>query len=425
MGPMLVYGIDFGTSNSLLSASNGKDIFEAIPLDPDAPDPRILRSILFFPDRKTVHFGRKAIDEFVANDLEGRLIRSIKKFLPVRSFNGTFVGDRLMSLEDIIAVFLTEVRKRGNAHFNADVTSVVLGRPAKFSEDPELDALAQNRLEKAARIAGFQTIEFLPEPVAAAREFKKHLTGEKLVFVADFGGGTSDFTVIRLTPQAFSQNDVLSIGGVSLAGDAIDGALMRHRISPHFGADVRYQVPFGSNVLTMPKMLMEKICAPADISVLNKRETLSFFENVKQWSLEGEDRQKMDQLFSLIHNQLGFSVFEEIERTKRGLSDSISSPFEYHYPDIDISENVKRDDFNGYCDPLFEKIVNEVDATLERAGVKPSQIDAVCLTGGTAKVHAIHTELARRFGPEKIQSHKNFQSIVDGLAERAKDVLNH
>ena len=419
---MLVYGIDFGTSNSLLSASNGTDIFEAIPLDLEAADTRILRSVLFFPNRKTVYFGKKAIDEFVANDLEGRLIRSIKKFLPVKSFNGTFVGEKLFSLEDIISVFLAELRKRGNEHFQQDVDSVVLGRPAKFSEDAEADALGQARLEKAARIAGFKHIEFLPEPVAAAREFRKHLTEEKLVFVADFGGGTSDFTVIRLGPKPFKPEDVLSIGGVSLAGDAIDGSLMRHRVSKHFGADVQYQVPFGSNVLTMPKMLMERICAPADISVLNKRETLSFFENVKQWSLDSTSRQKMDQLFSLIHNQLGFSVFEEIEKTKRGLSDELEVTFNFRYPDLDLSEKVIRTDFDSYNESVYSRILTEIDSTLARAQVKPSDIEAVCMTGGTAKVHFIREELTRRFGAEKIQSHKNFQSIVDGLAERAKEL---
>lgn len=419
---MIVYGIDFGTSNSLLSASDGKKIIEAIPLDPDAEDVRILRSVLFFPDRKNVYFGKKAIDEFIANDLEGRLIRSIKKFLPVQSFAGTFIADRLVSLEDIIATFLTEMRKRGNAYFKEDVKSVVLGRPAKFSENKDLDDLAQKRLENAAKKAGFQHIEFLPEPVAAAREFKKHIQSEKLVFVADFGGGTSDFTVIKLSPHQYSPNDVLSIGGVSLAGDAIDGSIMRNNIANHFGAKVQYKVPFGSNVLTMPKLLMEKICAPADISVLNKRETLSFFEDVKKWSLEGSDKEQMDNLFSLINNQLGFSVFEEIEKTKRILSDQNNAPFHYAYPDLEIHETISRTHFNDYNEGVFDKILSEVDETLKRAGVNASEIDAVCLTGGTAKVHFIREELQKRFGIEKIQSHKNFQSIVDGLAERALEL---
>ena len=242
------------------------------------------------------------------------------------------------------------------------------------------------------------------------------------MFVADFGGGTSDFTVIRLGPGPFRPEDVLAIGGVSVAGDAIDGSLMRHRISPHFGADVQYQVPFGSNVLTMPKLLMEKICAPADISVLQKRETLSFFENVKQWSLGGVDRRKMDQLFSLIHNQLGFSVFEEIERTKRRLSDAEVAPFEYHYPDLDLVEEIARTDFDEYNAGVYGRILDEIDATVARAGVTPDQIGAVCLTGGTAKVPYLRDQLIARFGREKIQSHKNFSSIVDGLAERAREL---
>ncbi len=229
----------------------------------------------------------QAIEDFVRDNEEeagGRLVRSIKKFLPQQSFTGTTIANKNLSLEAMIGVFLGEMRRRGNNHFGQDVTTVVLGRPARFSGSDTLDKLAQDRLEKAARIAGFRQIHFCPEPIAAAYEFRATLTTEKTVLVADFGGGTSDFTVIRLKPpsQPFSTSDVLSIGGVSVAGDAFDGSLMRKSVSSYFGADVQYKVPFGSNILTMPVHLMEKICSPADISVLRERDTIEFFRNVTE-----------------------------------------------------------------------------------------------------------------------------------------------
>src|SRR3990167_1234079 len=152
------------------------------------------------------------------------------------------------------------MRRRANAHFQKDVDSVLLGRPAKFSADETEDKLAESRLEKAAHLAGFKHVAFGPEPIAAAHEFKSTLTDAKIVLVRDFGGGTSDFTVVRVGKEKFRKADVLSLGGVSVAGDALDGAIMRVRIAAHFGADVKYQAPFGSNVLTMPLHLMEKIC---------------------------------------------------------------------------------------------------------------------------------------------------------------------
>ena len=140
-----------------------------------------------------------------------------------------------------------------------------------------------------------------------------------MLCVADFGGGTSDFTVIRLGRDSHKDSSLLSIGGISIAGDALDGTLMRNKICAHFGADVSYKVPFGSNILKMPTDLMGKLCSPADISLLRKRDTMEFFRNVRTWSLGPKDRSKMDQLFCLLENQLGFPIFEEIEQTKRRL----------------------------------------------------------------------------------------------------------
>jgi hypothetical chaperone protein len=421
---MLVYAIDFGTTNSLLAAADEESTFAPIPLDPFAQDPTILRSVLYFPTMKQCFYGAQAISEFVQHDMHGRLIRSIKKFLPVRSFVGTWIENRPMNLEDLIGAFLKELRRRANEHFGQDVESVVLGRPAKFSADSGDDQFAQYRLEKAAKIAGFKWIDFCPEPIAAAREFRTQVTEPKTVLIADFGGGTSDYTVLKVSQDAYRSSDVLAIGGVSLAGDSLDGAVMRHRIAPHFGADVRYQAPFGSNILQMPVHLMEKICNPADISLLRERDTLEFFQNVRKWSLQNQDRKKMDQLFSLIHEQLGFSVFEEIERTKRKLSESDSTEFKFDYPGVEVHESIQRSEFNSYIGDRVGQILKSLDDTVKSAQVSYSDIDIICCTGGTAKVPLIQQGLIDRFGKEKVLQHNNFHSIVQGLSERAKEIAN-
>ncbi len=419
---MLVYAIDFGTSNSLLAAADAEKLYAPIPLDPAASDPTILRSILYFPTMKQVFYGSKAISEFVSHDMQGRLVRSVKKFLPIRSFVGTYIENRPMNLEDLIAVFLAELRRRANEYFGQDVDQVVLGRPARFSDDPQDDQFAQYRLEKAAKIAGFKTIEFYPEPVAAAREFRNQFDEPKTVLIADFGGGTSDYTILKVGQKTYQDTDVLAVGGVSIAGDALDSALMKHRISKHFGADVRYQVPFGSNILQMPVHLMDKICSPADISLLRERDTLEFFRNIKQWSLNGDDAKKMNQLFLLIHEQLGFSVFEEIEKTKRRLSESDSTQFKFVYPDLEILEIVQRKEFDSYVEERVNRILTSLDETVKRAQVKYSDIDVICCTGGTAKVPIIQEGLSQRFGQAKVLQHNHFHSIVQGLSEKARDL---
>ena len=417
-----VLGIDFGTSNSLVTAATREAIAPPLPLDERAVDPSVMRSVLYFPNPDKVYYGLQAIDEFVSNDMSGRLIRSIKKFLPMRSFVGTWIDNRPFNLEDIIALFLSELKKRASKHLDRDVNAVVLGRPARFSEDDDNDRYAQNRLQKAAEIAGFKHIEFCPEPLAAAFSFRESLRQRKRVLVADFGGGTSDFTVIEMGPEDFKASDVLSMGGVSVAGDAFDGSLMRGRIAHHFGADVAYKVPFGSNVLTMPTHLMERICSPAEISLLRRQDTFEFLKKVKQWSLGGEDQKRMNRLFSLIEDQLGFKIFEEIERTKRNLSTAEKTRFEFVYPGMEISENFSRKEFDSLTNTQSESILTSLDETLNKAGLKATQIDLVCATGGTARVPKLHAELTRRFGAEKIQQHNNFHSIVEGLGHQAQNL---
>jgi hypothetical chaperone protein len=419
----MIYAIDFGTSNSLLAAATAAELLPPLPLDPAAKDPTILRSVLFFPDQKHCFFGEEAVREYVSHDMQGRLLRSVKKFLPYRSFLGTFVENRAFYLEDIIATFLGEMRRRANAQTKREVTSVLLGRPARFSLDPAEDRFAQERLETAARRAGFEQISFCPEPLAAAYELTAALTEPRIVFVADFGGGTSDYSVIRLTPAQKEQVEVLAIGGVPVAGDALDGAIMRGRIARHFGAEVQYKAPFGSNVLTMPKHLMEKICSPADISVLRERDTQEFFRNVRGWALSDADREKMDNLHSLIHNQIGFALFEQIEATKRALSDAESEAFAFDYSDMHLREQITRKQFEEYAEPAFHRILGSLDETLSAAQLKPEQVDLVFATGGTAKIHALRAALIERFGAEKFQQQKNFHSIVYGLSRLAQKML--
>ena len=415
----MAYAIDFGTSNSLLAAVVDGRVLPPAPLDPSARDPSILRSVLFFPEGESCFFGAEAVKEFVRHDLEGRFFRSIKKFLPSPAFTGTQIGRQNVPLEQIIGTFLGEMKKRADAHYGRVETAVLLGRPARYSSIDQEDKLAEDRMHSAARFAGFEHIAFCPEPIAAAHGYAAGLRSEKLLLVGDFGGGTSDFTVIRIGPRPFRPDDVLSIGGVSTAGDALDGSIMRKRISHHFGADVQYQAPFGSNVLTMPKYLMEKICSPADIALLRERDTMEFFRNVRNWSLGPGDKAHMDQLFSLIRDQFGFELFEEIERVKRALSGADSERFVFQYPDISIEEQITRAQFDDYSGEPVRRILASLDDTLARAGVAPSAIDVVFSTGGTAKVPAIQEGLVSRFGAEKVQQGAHFHSIVTGLAKIA------
>jgi len=419
-----MYAIDFGTSNSLLAAANRNEVCPPIPLDERAQDPSVFRSILFYSDDGAWSYGAGALSDYVAHGMRGRFIRSIKRFLPVASFADTRIGSRKVLLEELVGMFLREMRRRANAHFGCAVRRVMLGRPARFSDDDQADALAELRLRNAAAFAGFEDIHFCPEPLAAAYDFGNTKPGKSTFLVADFGGGTSDYTVARLDTSRANDLEVLAIGGVAQAGDAFDGALMRHGIAEHFGSRVRYQVPFGSNWLEMPAPLMERLCSPADICWLARSDVLEFLRGVRAGSANEEDKLHVDQLLVLIEDSLGFQIFEAIEQQKRELSTHESATFRFEYPGIDIRENMTRTRFEAASARVSRSILDRLDDTLQRAGLSPSDIDRVCSTGGTAKVPVIKHGLETRFGAEKLQALSSFHAVIQGLAERARALLN-
>jgi hypothetical chaperone protein len=257
--------------------------------------------------------------------------------------------------------------------------------------------------------------------VAAAYDFESRLARSTTLLVADLGGGTSDFTVARL--DGGDRTEVLAIGGVPIAGDVLDGSIMRHKIARHFGSGVTYRVPFGKNVLTMPIPLVEKLCSPADICVLARSDVKNFLREVQSFSLGEDDREKIDRLLCLIEDALGFRLFESIEATKRALSTAEEAPFVFDYPEIDVVDEVSRSEFERYVEPHVARIEARMKETLNSAGLSPSQIDVVCTTGGTARVPLVQKSLERVFGPEKIHGLSSFHSVIRGLAERARLLL--
>ena len=413
-----VYAIDFGTSNSLLAAANRDRVFDPVPLDPAAPDPTILRSILCFPDAGGVYVGAEALRQFVEHGGEARLLRSIKHHLGSRSFRGTTLRGRNVTAEELIGALLRQMRVRADAHFGTEVRRVLLGRPVHF--DGEDDGFAEERLRKAAEVAGFEEVDFLPEPVAAARAFGAAADREELALIGDFGGGTSDFTVLRIGPRALERSDVLAVGGVAVAGDALDASLMRTQVASHFGADVHYRFPFRQNVLRMPLGIVQYLCSPAHLSILQRRDVASFLADVRRWSLGPEDRRKLDQLTTLVDDTLGFQLFEAIERAKRELSSAKVAQVVFSHPGIEVRERVTRAGFEDASRREVDQILGCLDETVRAAGVRPEEIGVVCCTGGTAKVPRIAAEIRRRLPAARMEQFRGFHSVVEGLAREAQ-----
>jgi hypothetical chaperone protein len=416
----VVYAIDYGTSNSLLAAVDEKGQKVILPIDADAPDPSVLRSVLYFQDQDTCFYGHRAVKEYQEQEGAGRLIRSIKKFLPSTSYVGSHIENRVVRLEDLIGLFLMEMRKRANTLLDRDVNEVLIGRPAKYSFKEEEDKMAEHRMAKAAEFAGFQRVEFLAEPVAAAFDLKERITEEVKVLVVDLGGGTSDFSVVRFRPGAFDkERDLLAIGGISKAGDAFDGQFMRKLVAPHLGSEVSYRVPMGRNTQKMPTILAESIASPADIVQLRLSQVMNFFRKVKDWTLSDEDRDKLERLVVLVEDNLGFKIFERIGDCKQELGTSDSSRFKMNDPGIELEFDVTRQMYSTATQVVLGAIMSEMEETLSMAGLKNEDIDYVYCTGGTSKLFTLGKAMAARFPKEKVAPAHFFHSVIQGLAVQA------
>lgn len=415
-----ILAIDFGTSHSLVGAFHNGHRVDDIAIDPLSSDATLMRTLLYFPNPDKCFYGAEALKKYTEMEMEGRLFRSFKSHLPNKNYLGTVFENRILSLENMIGLFLLELKKRAEERLKTKVSKAVIGRPARYSMDAEADEFAIHRMQKAAEYAGFTEVKFVPEPLAAALEFRREIKQEKTILIGDFGGGTSDFTIMKITPNEFQKKDVLAVEGCPLAGDALDSVFMSSRLNRGFGAQTKYRLPMSNNLMTMPISVMDRLNKPSQIVHLKERDTYEFIKEVRKCALREEDKNAIDRLFVMIEDQQIFAFFEEIEKTKKKLSSAPTSSFKFDYPDLETNEVFSSAEFENWSAKVKTEIISALDRCLEQAGLKDSQIQHVFLTGGTAHVPFIQNEFVRRFGAEKLQTKNFFHSILSGLIESAK-----
>jgi len=411
------YSIDFGTSNSIMHAIFTDGKIEAIPLDNGNV---IMKSLSYYLDEDTFYFGSDAASEYENNSFEGRFIRSVKKFLPNPNFRSTTIGNKHFLLESIIGFFLKEMKDRADQYYQQNCDSLMLGRPAKYDLDIELDTLAQNRMHKAAMIAGFKNIHFYPEPLAAALEFPRDIDWQHL-FVVDLGAGTSDFTWVE--KQATEKYEVHALNSIFIAGDVFDGDIMENALAKYFAADIEYKLPLSSNSLTMPREIKYRLRSPADICFMTKNNIKDFLFEIKNTQIESESAIYLENLEILLEDNLAFNVYQSIERSKILLSKNEAHDFHYQYPGIDIKQKLVPKEFTEWTKPSVKKIISCMQETLNMANMTSDKIDLVLLTGGSSQVPQVYEALVKEFGSDKFYRPENFLSVARGLAKRANQVL--
>jgi len=412
------FGLDFGTTNSSLAWARTDGTVELCRIDPPAVDPRVLRSLLYFSiERRGFVVGHDAITEYLAEDMQGRMMQSIKTFLADDSFEQTFVYDRYFTLEDLIAVVFRHVRG-AIQQLTSDDVALVIGRPAVFVDRPEKEAIAQTRLRRAAQLAGFFDIEFQYEPIAAGLAYEMSLQGPEIALIADFGGGTSDFTVMRLGSGASGdrREDILATGGVQIAGDSFSAAIMEHKLTKYFGAGSTYRSMEGRD-LPFPSQLLARLSRWHHVAFLRGRDTR---EQLRRLGDSCSRPGAVQALTDLIEGNSAFYLFQSIEKAKRDLSSTEHTVVEFHRDDISIAEPITRDEFEALIAPDQERIRTCMHAVLEQAGIGRDEVQAVFMTGGTAQIPAIRRMFEMELGAEKIKSKDYLTSVAVGLGVSAR-----
>jgi hypothetical chaperone protein len=405
-------GVDFGTTNSTVGLCAAGGAPYLIPVEGN--DVTIPSAMFFSLEDGSVHFGRSAVHEYM-DGAEGRFMRALKSILGTSLMKETTqVGRDRMTFQGLIGRFLRNLRKQLEAHHGSVPESVVLGRPVFFIDgDEAADRTAQDQLEAAAREEGFRHIEFQFEPVAAALNFERELNDEVLALIVDIGGGTSDFSVLRLSPERAQsidrRDDILSTSGVHVGGTDFDRQLNIARVMPHFGLgsstkDGKRQLPvwYFNDMATWHK--------------INLLYTPKIVRDIHSLQREAAEPEKLDRYMHLLENRSGHRLAAQVEKAKIELSDAEEAAVLLKEPGLYLEVPVTRGEFETASDDLVRKIRGAIEEALVAAGVTAEQIDTVVMTGGGAQVPLVRRASTERFPHARVVNTDRYGAVGLGLA---------
>ncbi|MFZ0747406.1 MAG: Hsp70 family protein [Terracidiphilus sp.] len=426
-------GFDFGTTNSSVALIDGDLPLQLASFASAGQETLSFRSVLYFEHlkasegaKRTHSFtGPAAIERYLQAEEKGRLIQSLKSHLSSRTLTGTEVFGRRYRLEDLISRILGDLRKHAARQFEKPLRYAMVGRPVRFvGAETEADQdFAVSRLRDAFAVAGFENVDFEMEPVAAAYAYESTLDHDELILIGDFGGGTSDFSLLHVGPgvrrRGRTPQDMLGNSGVGLAGDAFDARIVRKLISPALGSN--------SEARSLNKLLP---AVPAWIYAnLERWHYLSFLrtnnvrEILKSARIRALEPEKIEALIAVIEEDLGFQLHQAVQKVKFELSRSQSAEFRFCDGSMDLRIPVTRSAFESWIKNDLEAIEGSIDALLQASGIHPRAVDCVFLTGGSSFVPAVRRIFETRFGEKRIRSGNEFTSVAHGLALRAAESL--
>ena len=412
----LACGLDFGTSNSTFARVDAQGEPQLLALEAGRPT---IPSVLFFGfEDDRIRFGREAVAEYVTG-ADGRLMRSLKSVLGTSLIGDTTrVKARSYGFLEILGIFIGELKRRAESELGHLVEHVVCGRPVHFvDDDPQADAAAQDQLESAVRGQGFAHVAFQFEPIAAALDYERQVNGERLALIVDLGGGTSDFSLVRVSPDRARlpdrSDDILATAGVHIGGTDFDRLLSMTKIMPELGL----------GTMTRDGKRHLPVAPYYDLSTwhrINRLYNAQTLRDLRGTRNEAQAPDKVQTMMDLIEDRLGHQLVGAVEAAKIELSDSEQTQFRFAVREQMLAAEISVEDLEQALHNSVVRIEGTIAEALKRAGVTGGAIDSLILTGGSTQVPAIAHRLEALFPDAELVRTDVLGSVGLGLAMDAR-----
>lgn len=412
-------GIDFGTTNTVVAFARADGTAEAVTFIHDGARLKgFATALCYWPERdggKTltrVEGGPWAVDQMLAGSTAQRFIQSFKTFAASASFQETRIFGRPTRFEDLLVAFMQTLMKHGDAIPELASVPVQIGRPVRFAGANPDEALAMRRYRDAFGRLGLGGARYVYEPVGAAFFYARGLDHDATVLVADFGGGTSDFSVMRFERRGGRLvAEPLAHAGVGIAGDSFDYRIVDHVVSPRLGKGSEYRSL--DKLLAMPNRYYANLARWHQLAMMKSNGDLAGLRELQKVALEPEG---LGRFIDIVDYDLGLALYRAVSEAKVALSERETAAFRFSAEGVEIAARIDRADFERWIAPDVARIATTVDEAMAGAGVTEKDIARVFLTGGTSFVPAIRRLFTDRFDTERLTNADQFESIAYGLA---------
>lgn len=408
-------GLDFGTTNSVVALADGEGSTRLVEFG-DTGDAVFRSALCFWEEERgwngiAHEAGAWAIDEYLQSPLDSRFIQSFKSVAASPLFERAMIWGKPFRFEDMGRLFLQRLVAHAGGALDERPRRIIVGRPVEYAgarPDPEL---ARQRYDAMFAAFGAE-IYYVHEPLGAAHSYASRLTKPATILVADFGGGTTDFSIVRVAEPGSRRRCVpLASSGIGIAGDRFDYRIVDRLVLPLLGKGSHYRS--FDKILEIPGGYFADFGDWSRLAMMRNRRTL---DEIRRLQRDAERPELIGRMIALIEHEQGFPLYDAVGKLKRALSSSDHAEFHFVGGEIEIGADVRRTDFEQWIADDLRRVEAAMDQALARARVSPDAIDRVFLTGGSSLIPAIRALFARRFGEERIATGGELTSIAHGLA---------